>query len=345
MESHYPMAMVSVPGRIEFVDRPVADPSAYQVLIKTRAVSICGSDLHTYQGKHPFAPLPAALGHELAGEVIKTGEGVNKLRPGDRVTLEPVITCGRCEFCQQGTYNLCTDISFHHRQGQGAFTPYFVADQNRVYKLPDNITFEEGALLEPLAVSIHAVKKAGIQLGDSVAVFGAGPIGLMVLVLAGLQGASAMYTVDVQDFRLRQAKAFGAVEVFNNLYEKAVEAIVSRTGGLGVDVSFEAVGVQSTFLQALQVLKKGGRAVMAGLHLEPEVAIPANIFVEKEISISGTQGYSHDFQRGLELLKNGMVDLSGFITHTFPFDDLQKGFDILTNSENEAIKVIILFND
>jgi 2-desacetyl-2-hydroxyethyl bacteriochlorophyllide A dehydrogenase len=337
--------MVPVPGRIEFVDRPVADPSANQVLIKTRAVSICGSDLHTFQGKHPFAPLPAAIGHELAGEVLKTGEGVNTLRPGDRVTLEPVITCGKCAFCQRGAYNLCTDISFHHRQGQGAFTPYFVADQDRVYKLPDNITFEEGALLEPLAVSIHAVKKAGIELGDSVAVFGAGPIGLMFLVLAGLQGASAVYMVDVQNFRLRQAKAFGAVEVYNNRDEMAVEAIVNRTGGLGVEASFEAVGVKSTFVQALQVLKKGGRAVMAGLHSEPEVVIPANIFVQKEISVSGTQGYCYDFQRGLELLKNGTVDLSRLITHTFPFHDLQKGFDMLMQSENEAIKVVILFND
>ena len=337
------MAMVKTPGKVEFEDRPVSEPDAGQVLIKTKAVSICGSDVHTFKGKHPFAPLPAALGHELSGEIIRIGDHVDRLKIGDRVVLEPVITCGHCDFCQKGDYNLCVNISFHHRRGQGAFIPYFVAEENRVFKLPDNITFEEGALVEPLAVAVHAVKKAGIHLGDRVAVFGAGAIGLMILVLARLQGA-AVYAADVQRSRLEKAEDFGASGVFNNSGGTAVEEIIRCAGGLGVDVSFEAVGLQATLVQALQVLKKRGRAIVAGLNSQPEVTIPSNIFVQKEISLSGTQGYCRDFQTALGLLENGDVDLSRFVTHTLPVDSLQEGFEMLTRADNDALKVVIVFD-
>jgi 2-desacetyl-2-hydroxyethyl bacteriochlorophyllide A dehydrogenase len=345
MNKAYPMAMVKTPGKVEFEDRPVPALSAGQVLIKTRAVSICGSDVHTFKGKHPFAPLPAALGHELAGEIAGVGEKVDCLQLGDRVVLEPVIACGHCEFCRKGVYNLCTSVSYYHRQGQGAFTPFFVADQQRVFKLPENVTFEEGALVEPLAVAVHAVKKAGIQMGDHVAVFGVGAIGLMILVLSRWQGAADVFAVDVHDFRLQKARELGAAGVFSNATGNAADQIIDRTGGFGVDVSFEAVGIQPTFVQALQVLKKGGHAVVAGLNAEPEVTLPANIFVQKEISLSGTQGYCHDFQTALALLESGAVDLSPFITHTLPPDAVQEGFDLLTTPGSEAVKVVIVYNE
>jgi 2-desacetyl-2-hydroxyethyl bacteriochlorophyllide A dehydrogenase len=344
MNETYPMAMVKTPGKVEFEDRSVPELSAGQVLIKTRAVSICGSDVHTFKGKHPFAPLPAALGHELAGEIAGVGEKVDRLQIGDRVVLEPVIFCGSCEFCLKGLYNLCAHVSFYHRQGQGAFTPYFVADQQRVFKLPDNVTFEEGALVEPLAVAVHAVKKAGIKMGDYVTVFGVGAVGLMILILSRLQGAASVFAVDVHDFRLEKAKAFGAAGTFNNTDGKAVAQIIDRTGGSGVEVSFEAVGIQPTFVQALQVLKKGGHAVVVGLNAEPEVTLPANIFVQKEISLSGSQGYCHDFQTALALLENGAVDLSPFITHTLTSDAIQEGFDLLTTPGNETVKIVVVYN-
>jgi 2-desacetyl-2-hydroxyethyl bacteriochlorophyllide A dehydrogenase len=344
MNETYPMAMVKTSGKVEFEDRQVPELSAGKVLIKTRAVSICGSDVHTFKGKHPFAPLPAALGHELSGEITGVGEKVDCLQIGDRVVLEPVIACGHCEFCLKGVYNLCTHVSFYHRQGQGAFTPYFVADEQRVFKLPDNVTFEEGALVEPLAVAVHAVKKAGIKMGAHVAVFGVGAIGLMILVLSRLQGAAGVFAVDVHDFRLQKARDLGAAGAFSNLDGKAVAKIIDRTGGFGVEVSFEAVGIQPTFVQALEVLKKGGHAVVAGLNAEPEVTLPANIFVQKEISLSGTQGYCHDFQTALALLENGAVDLSPFITHRLPSDAIQEGFDLLTTPGNEAVKVVIVYN-
>jgi threonine dehydrogenase-like Zn-dependent dehydrogenase len=237
MNRSQPMAMVFEPGRVEYVDRDVAEPGPGQVLIRTRAVSICGSDVHTFHGRHPFAPLPAALGHELAGEVTGLGSETGRFKIGDRVVLEPVIICGACEFCLRGDYHLCRDISFHHRRGQGAFTPYFVAEEAWIHPLPDNISFEEGALVEPLAVAVHAVGRAGLKIGDSVAIFGAGAIGLLVVMLVRLSGAGNVFSVDVQDFRLKKALELGATGVFNNRDGEAATKILDRTGGLGVPIS------------------------------------------------------------------------------------------------------------
>ena len=343
MSSKYPMAMVETAGKITWAERELPPLEAGQVLIKTKAVSICGSDLHTFKGKHPFAPLPAALGHELAGEVVELGPEVRNIALGDRVVLEPVIVCGRCAFCRQGSYNLCQNISFHHRRGQGAFTPYFAAHENWVHKLPAEVSYEQGALLEPLAVAVHAANRAQIQLGQSVAVMGGGSIGLMIMRLCVARGAGQVFVVDLRDFSLQTALSLGASQAVNAGDADPVETIMQATGGLGVDAAFEAVGAQATLLQALKVLKKGGRAVLAGLNSNPEVSIPSNIFVSKEITVSGTQGYCWDFQTALKLLAFKRFDLDPFITHTFMLDELAKGFELLQDPDNRAVKVIIKF--
>ena len=344
MKNTHPMAMVFEPGKVEFRDREIPEPGLGQVLIKTRAVSVCGSDVHTFHGKHPFAPLPAALGHELAGEVVGLGPEADRFEIGDRVVLEPIIVCGKCEFCIQGDYHLCRSVSFHHRQGQGAFTPYFVSDEKWIHPLPDNVSFEEGALVEPLAVAVHAVERAGLKMGDSVAVFGAGAIGLLILMLAKLSGAGDVFCVDVQDFRLKKALELGANEVFDNRSGDAVDKILERTGGLGVDAAFEAVGIPLTVNQTLTSLKKGGTAVIVGLSSTPEITIPSNIFVAKEITLRGSQGYCRDFKTALKLLENGGVDLKPLITHTFPPIKLQDGFDCLDDPASGAVKVVVRYD-
>ena len=344
MKNTHPMAMVFEPGKVEFRDHEVPEPGPGQVLIKTRAVSVCGSDVHTFHGKHPFAPLPAALGHELAGEIVGLGPHAGRFEIGDRVVLEPIIVCGKCEFCIQGDYHLCRSVSFHHRQGQGAFTPYFVSDEKWVHSLPDNVSYEEGALVEPLAVAIHAVERAGLKMGDSVAVFGAGAIGLLILMLAKLSGAGDVFCVDVQDFRLKKALDLGANEVFDNRSGNAVDKILERTGGLGVNAAFEAVGIPLTVNQTLTVLKKGGTAVIVGLSSTPEIAIPSNIFVAKEITLRGSQGYCRDFKTALKLLENGSVDLKPLVTHTFPPIKVQEAFDSLDDPALEAVKVVVQYD-
>jgi threonine dehydrogenase-like Zn-dependent dehydrogenase len=339
-----PMAMVKQAGKVVFVERPLPKPGPGEVLIRTRAVSICGSDLHTFHGKHPFAPLPAALGHELAGEAAVLGPGVEKLAVGDRVVLEPVIVCRACEFCARGDYHLCSSISFHHRQGQGAFTPYFLADQDWLHKLPKSISYPEGALVEPLAVAIHAFKRADLKMGQSVAVFGAGPIGQLLIMLARNAGAGDIYAVDLMPFRLAQALNLGANHIFDNKEQDAVEAIHQASGGLGVDIAFEAVGLPATLNQALASLKKGGTAVMVGLMSQPEMVLPSNLFVAKEATLKGSQGYCRDFQTALKLLENQILSLRPLITHELPPAKLQKGFELLSDPAAKATKVVITYD-
>ncbi len=335
------MAIVTAPGRIEYQDRTLPDLHAHGVLVRTKAVSICGSDLHIFKGKHPAASLPVPIGHELSGEVLRVGDRVSRVRKGDRVVVEPVIICGECDCCRRGQYNLCTNISFQYRKGQGGFTPYFVAQENWVHRLPEGVSFEEGALIEPLAVAVHAAKKGEIQFGHTTAIFGAGAVGLMVLCLTRLSGGGETFVVDVQDFRLKKAMKLGASEAIDNSRQDAVERILEGTGRLGVDIAFEAVGMEKTLVQSLETLKKGGRSILVGIFEDPDVQIPANIFVQKEVALIGSQGYCWDFQIALKLVERGGINLEEIITHSLPLSALQEAFELLMDPQSRAIKVVI----
>jgi 2-desacetyl-2-hydroxyethyl bacteriochlorophyllide A dehydrogenase len=341
MGEMYRMGMVAEPERISFADRARVEPGEGEVLIKTRAASICGSDLHVYMGKHPSVQLPCAVGHELAGEVLEVGPGVSRLKPGDRVTVEPVVACGECHFCRRGAYHLCTNISFQYRVGQGAFAPYFIVTERWAHRLPDTLTYEQGALIEPLAVAVHAVHLAGIAPGHAVAIFGGGAIGLLTLQVARAAGAAPVVIVDINDFRLDFARRLGADAAINGLRENVLERIGELTEGLGADRAFEAVGLEQTLLQALQSLRKGGRAVVLGIFEEPTINLPANIFVQREIGLTGSQGYNWDFQTALALAGSGRINLQDMITHRMPLDRLQDAFDVITKPPRETIKVVL----
>jgi 2-desacetyl-2-hydroxyethyl bacteriochlorophyllide A dehydrogenase len=341
MNKTYPMAMVSVPGRVEFQDHALPQLGSRDILVQIKAASICGSDLHIFKGRHPSARLPVAIGHEAAGQIIAVGQDASKYAIGDRVTIEPVIACGECDFCRRGQYHLCINISFQYRKGQGAFTPYFIADEERVHKLPDNISYEEGALVEPLSVALHAVKKSGIRLGQTSAIFGAGAIGLLIAMLAKRVSGSKVFVSDINSFRLAKALEFGATDMIDSMTDDPLEAILAKTDHMGVDHSFEAVGLDITLLQALKVLKKGAGATLVGIFENPDALLPVNLFVQREISLTGSQGYCWDFQDSLVLLEGGVVDLKKLITHRLPLNELQQGFELLSDPKMSSIKVII----
>jgi len=340
MQETYPMAFVTAPGTVEFRERRLPSLQSNQVLVKVKAASICGSDLHIFKGKHPSAPLPAAVGHELCGEIIRVGREVARVQEGDRVAIEPVIVCGKCHFCQRGEYHLCLNISFQYRQGQGGFTPYFVAEERWVHKLPANISDAQGALLEPLSVAVHAVRRSGLQFGQTSAVFGAGAIGLLLLRVIRQAGGGDCFVVDLQPHRLETAQMLGGIPL-NNREVDVLKYIYAATASLGVDRSFEAVGIAPTLVQSLQVLKKGATAILVGIFEEPAVNIPANLFVQREITLTGSQGYCWDFPRAIELVESGKVQLQPLITHSLPLESLQQAFDLLSDPENAAIKVLI----
>jgi len=334
------MAMIPEPGKIAFQEQELRDPKPDEVLIKVHTAAICGSDLHLFKGKHPSVTLPSAVGHELAGEVFQKGEDVNRLQVGDRVTVEPVIACGQCHYCHRGAYHLCENISFQYRRGQGAFSEYFYAPQHRVYKLPKSLTYEEGTLIEPLSVALHAVKKSGISIGKMSAVIGGGAIGLLVSMLLNNLTGIKPYLTDINDFRVQKAIDLGARGVFSHRGEDLIKTIMDQTNGLGVDHAFEAVGMEATLTQALQAIRKGGKVTLLGIFEEQLPKIPINLFVQREISLSGSQGYAWDFQDSIDLVEQGRIKLSELVTTRLPLNQLQKGFDLLCQPGNNQVKIL-----
>jgi 2-desacetyl-2-hydroxyethyl bacteriochlorophyllide A dehydrogenase len=337
----YRMAYIPEPGKVAFYEKIVREPDAHEVMIKVRTAGICGSDLHLFKGKHPSVSLPAAVGHELAGVVVQLGRLVIGFKEGDRVTVEPVIACGNCYYCARGEYHLCSNISFQYRLGQGAFAEYFYAPENRTYKLPDGVSFEEGALIEPLSVALHAVKKSGMRIGQSSAVIGAGAIGQLVAMLLNIFTGTKPFVADINEYRLQKAISFGAEGVFTGRGQDLKETIMSHTDNLGVDCAFEAVGLEATLVQALEVIKKGGKVILLGIFEESAPKIPINRFVQHEISLVGSQGYAWDFANSITLAYEKRIKLSELITSRLSLDQLQKGLELLTQSNNNQIKIII----
>jgi 2-desacetyl-2-hydroxyethyl bacteriochlorophyllide A dehydrogenase len=338
----YPMAVVTAPGRVEFKKRALPPLGPHDVLLTVKASSICGGDLHLFKGKHPLVSLPMAIGHEISGEVSEIGQAVSKVSAGDRVAVEPVIICEKCHFCLRGEYHLCQNIRYQYSAGQGGFTPYFVVSENWVHRLPDFVSYEEGALLEPLAVAVHAARKAQLDLGHSAAIFGAGGIGLFLLQVVKAAGCGAVFIVDILEHRLKTAMSLGANLTMNAFEEDPVEKIFKETEGLGVDRSFEAVGLEKTLQQSVQSLKKGGICVLIGLFEDPlNVNFPVNLFAQREIQVRGCRGYCGDFQVALELIKSGQVKLKPLISHQLPLNDLPRAFEILLDPKAQARKVVI----
>ncbi len=333
------MAVVRTPGAAELVERDVPGPGETGVVIAIRACSICGGDLHIYKGKHPSAPLPMALGHELAGVVTGIGSKVSLVAVGDRVTVEPVIACGECPPCRRGEYGYCDNLSFHYRQGQGALADYFVADERYVYKLPGHLSFEAGALIEPLAVAVHAVRRCNVGLGDGVAVIGAGPIGLLVTAVCKAAGAREIIVGDISAARLETASVMGATRTVDSGKESFVDAVRRETDGRGIGRSFECVGKEETFVQSMRCLCKGGLATVVGIFEEPVIRVPAALFVSQEIIVQGSQGYCRDFDTALGL--TDAIDLGRLVSHVFALADVDKALKTALNPAESPVKVVL----
>ena len=331
--------MVHVAGAADLVERDVPQPKETQVVIAIKASSICGGDLHIYKGKHPSAPLPMALGHELAGDVISIGPKVDSVAVGDRVTVEPVIACGQCPPCRRGEYGYCDNLSFHYRLGQGALADFFVADQRYVYKLPVHLSYEAGAMIEPLAVAVHAVRRAKIGVGDKVAIIGAGPIGLLVTAVCKAAGAEEIIISDISDTRLEIASLMGATRTLNSRKESVVEVVRERTGGRGVGKSFECVGSEGTFAQSMKCLCKGGVATIVGIFEQPTIQIPVTMFVSQEITVQGSQGYCWDFETALRL--TNVIELDRLVSHKFPLADVDKALKTALTPEEKPVKIVL----
>ncbi|WP_213950703.1 zinc-dependent alcohol dehydrogenase [Tepidanaerobacter syntrophicus] len=327
------------PGKVDFITRSVEEPKGDKVLIKIVSSAICGSDLHIFKGKHPTVPLPVTIGHEFSGDVIAVGEDVENIKVGDKVTVEPVVVCGKCAACRTGNYGYCENLSFTYRMGDGAMANYITVREPFVYKLPPNLSYDEGALIEPLSVAVHAVRRADIKLGEKVLVIGAGAIGLMVAALCRKNGATGVTVADLSKSRLEMALKLGATNVINSGREDVLEAVKDLTSGIGIDKAFECVGLETTFNQALMSLRKNGLATVVGIFENPNITIPASRFITHEIKVQGSQGYCWDFPVALEMSQQ--IDLKSLITHKFKLEDLQQALETALDRNSNSIKIVL----
>jgi len=328
--------------RIEDVDVPQI--GRRDVLVKIRRVGICGSDVHFYlHGKIGsfIVNKPLILGHECAGDVVEVGEEVRKVRVGQRVVIEPGFICGTCEYCRSGRYNLCPNVRFYGAPPyDGVFSEYASAPEENIHLMPENMSYEEGAMIEPLAVGLMAAKRGGISVYDKVAIFGAGPIGLLALQAVKSHGATEVFVVDVIDYRLEYALKLGAEKIINASKENAAKQIMEFTGGRGVDAIIEASGSPRAIQQALDAVKPGGRIILVGYPLT-EVPILIDNILMKELDILGVHRYANVFPTAINLVSSRRVNVKTLVTHVFPLDKILEGFNAYINKVGKPVKVQI----
>ena len=335
-------------GKMGYTQRPIPAPKADEVLVKLEYVGICGSDMHYYEtgaiGDYVVKP-PFVLGHEPGGTVVEVGSHVTHLKVGDKVALEPGKTCGHCEFCRQGKYNLCPDVVFFATPPvDGVFQEYVAHEAALCFKLPENVSTLEGALIEPLAVGFHAANQGGAHAGQTAVVMGAGCIGLVSMMALKAEGVSRVYVVDVMAKRLKKALELGADGVINGKDEDAVEAVRKLTGGAGCDLVIETAGTEFTTRQAIHMTKKGASVVLVGYSKTGEMTLPMSLALDKELTFKTVFRYRHIYPMAIDAVAAGKVNLKGIVTDIFDLDDAQRAMDDSINKKAEIVKGVIKIN-
>lgn len=310
------------------------------VLIEVKACGICGTDPAILEGRHPASP-PVILGHEYAGVVLEVGDGVRGVKPGDHVVIDPNIKCGKCYYCRNGKQNLCENMTTLGIFIDGGFARYNVAPESAVYKIPEDMAWEDAALVEPVSCVVNGVTRAGIRAGKIVAIIGAGPIGLIWTALARRAGASKVIVSEVRERRIKAAERIGADVVINPKEVDPVEKVKGLTDGRGVDVAVEVVGHPTTAQQAIRMLAYGGRAVLFGT-CPPETRIPITPYdiMRHEKEIVGSFIANFTFLPAIRAMYEKMVPSDILITHRFGVKDFNKAIE--THLSGEGIKILIL---
>jgi len=316
------------------------------VLIQVKTVGVCGSEVHAFLGTHPYRRAPVVLGHEAAGDVIAVGPGVTRFKPGDRVVVDPQWTCGKCEYCLRGDINLCPSKKVLGTQAwPGAFGEIIRVPEETVFLLPENLSYTQGSLIEPLTIGVHVARRAGVQPGDAVAILGTGSIGGLLSGVCRASGATTIITADVHQHCLDAARErLGATHDFLLPDESFADQVMALTGGQGVDTAFITADDPALVNTAIQILKRRGRIVLVALLTDAPLEFPAYPLIAKEGEMLGSimtnQG---DVRRALELAASGQVDVLGIATHHLPIEQAQRGMELVHSKEDGAIKAILNF--
>ncbi|MCA9834412.1 MAG: NAD(P)-dependent alcohol dehydrogenase [Thermomicrobiales bacterium] len=342
-------AVMTAIGEMQWEDRPAPTPGPRDVLVRVEKVGICGSDLHYFEsgriGDFVVEP-PFVLGHEAAGTIIEIGSEVTNLAVGDRVAMEPNITCGECEFCRSGQYNLCPDVEFFATPPiDGTFQEYVTHPALLCFKLPDGMSTMEGALIEPLAVGFHAATMGGARLGQTALVFGCGCIGLVSMMALKALGATTVYMVDVMDARLRKAQDLDATAVLNGMTQDVIAEVTSLTHGRGVDIVIETSGTDIAMNQAINLTRKGGTIVPVGYSKSGMITLPMSVAINKELRFQTVFRYRHNYPLAIAAVAGGRVNLRGIVTHEYSFDDIQRAMDESIADKATVVKAVMSICD
>ena len=316
------------------------------IMVREKAIGVCGSDMHYYRGEgagNAALAYPFIMGHEFAGVVEAVGQRVTNAQVGDRVAVDPAMPCGHCEYCLEGNPNLCPAMRFSGSPGvAGAMQDLVVQPAHTAFKIPDSMSFAQGAVLEPLGVALHSLNLGKVHIADTVAVIGCGPIGLMIAQLARLAGAQDVFVAEVVEHRLRMAERMGVSLAVDSRRADPVKAILNATHGRGVDVAFEVAGAVETSEQAAEVCKGGGTVVVTGICGEDRMDFRAGITRRKGLTIKVCRRMKHVYGRTIPLVHRKMVNIDALVTHTFPLAQGGEAFRILDTYEDEVGKVVLI---
>ncbi|HEU5012705.1 MAG TPA: galactitol-1-phosphate 5-dehydrogenase [Roseiflexaceae bacterium] len=326
-------------------EMPVCDiepptPQPDEVIVKVQAVGVCGSDVHGYTGSTGRRFPGIAMGHEFCGTITAVGENVSDYHVGDAVIVDPMLTCGECIMCRAGRSNVCVNRTMIGMHQHGAYAEAVRAPQRQLHRKPDDLSWDHAALAEPLAVALHAVNQTPFQLGESVVIVGAGPIGLLALAAARLKGAGTVMITDQSPHRLELARQLGADVAINVARQDAIAAVKEATNGLGADAAIEAVGISPTVQQALAATRIGGNVTWIG-NSAPEISLNMQSVVTREITIRGVYAFTQEFGQAINLLQSGRINVAPLIEHVGPLDQGPTLIHDLAKGTLDAVKVVL----
>jgi L-iditol 2-dehydrogenase len=331
--------------RLELVDLPRPEPGPNDLLIQVRACGICGSDVHGFDGSTGRRIPPIVMGHEASGVVAGKGANVTEFAEGDRVTFDSMISCGSCDFCRRGQPNLCDHrqvlgVSCTEFHRDGAFAEYVIVPKHIAFRLPDALSFEHAAMLEPVSVAVHAVNLTPLHLADSAVVVGAGMIGLLCIQALRLAGCSRIFAVDLEENRLALARDVGADEAFHPKSCDVKQAVLDRTNGQGAAVAIEAVGATEPIATAISCLRKGGALTLVG-NFAPQIQLPLQAVVTRQLRLTGSCASANDYPACMELMARGSIRVDPIISARAPLDEGARWFERLYAHEPGLMKVIL----
>ncbi len=334
-------AIMPEPKKIVFQDVRVPEISDDEVLVRIRRIGICGSDIHVYHGKHPFTVYPVVQGHEVSGEIAKIGKNVNGFEKGDVVTIIPQIVCGKCYSCLHGQYHICDNLKVFGFMTMGVASDYFAVKADLVLKAGNIKDFDDVAMVEPVAVAVHALKRLCSVEGKKVLILGAGPIGNLVGQTAKALGADKVMITDVSDFRLGKAKTCGIDFCVNSKTEDVSQAIVKHFGPDKADCILDCAGVKATIGTAISNARKGTDIVVVAVFAD-KASVDLGLLQDRELRLIGTLMYKKgDFDTAIDLVGSGKINTKALITDRFVFEDYLKAYEYIDHKKDLVMKVIV----